>query len=184
MAGGLSESVMGRFETLEDGGEAVAFLASLVTRGQSSYTLRTYALGLAHFLEWAAVRGVRLVDVDRGEVVAYVAEFARGEVDGVSVGRAAATVNHRVSTLASFFGWLIDRDRLAGGGPWADRVSPVPPGSAAMAGGHGMPGRDAPRRGRAGELRRRVAHEYPRARSRRRSRRSWTLLGRRVIGRC
>jgi integrase len=79
----------------------------------------------------------------------------------VSVGRAAATVNHRVSTLGSFFGWLIDRDRVAGGGPWVDRVSPVPAGSAAMAGGHGMPGRDAPRRGRAGELRRRVAHRVP-----------------------
>jgi hypothetical protein len=77
MAGGLSESVMGRFEALEDGGEAVAFLASLVTRGRSSYTVRTYALGLAHFLEWTAARGVRLVAVDRGEVVAYVAEFGR-----------------------------------------------------------------------------------------------------------
>jgi integrase/recombinase XerD len=161
MAGGLSESVMGRFEALDDGGEAVAFLASLVARGRSSYTVRTYALGLAHFLGWVSARDIRLVDVGRGEVVADVAEFARGEVDGVSVGRAAATVNHRVSTLGSFFGWLIDRDGVAGGGPWIDRVSPVPAGSAAMAGGRGMPGRDAPRRGRAGELRRRVAHRVP-----------------------
>jgi site-specific recombinase XerD len=116
---------------------------------------------LAHFLEWAAARRVRLVHVERVDVAAYVGEFARNEVDGVAAGRAAPTVNHRVSALGSFFGWLIDRDRLADAGPWLDRVSPVPPGSAAMAGSHGMPGRDAPQRGRSGELRRRVAHRLP-----------------------
>jgi site-specific recombinase XerD len=76
--------------------------------------LRTYALGIAHFLEWLAARAVRLVDVGRGDVVAYVGEFARSEVDGVPVGRAAATVNHRVSVLASFLAWLIERDQIAG----------------------------------------------------------------------
>jgi len=59
--------------------------------------------------------------------------------------------------VASFFAWLVERDELAGYG----RVSPVPPGSAAMAGSHGMPGRDAPRRGRRGELRRRVPQRMP-----------------------
>jgi hypothetical protein len=61
MAGGLSESAMGRLEALEDGEAAVGFLASLVARGRSSYTVRTYA---------------------------------RNEVDGVAIGRAATTVNH------------------------------------------------------------------------------------------
>lgn len=90
-----------------------------------------------------------------------MADFARNDVDGIAVGRAPATVNHRVSVLASFFAWLVERDGLAGDGPWVGRVSPVPPGSAAMKGGHGMPGRDAPRRGRRGELRRRVPQRMP-----------------------
>jgi integrase/recombinase XerD len=66
-----------------------------------------------------------------------------------------------VSVLGSFFGWLIERDRVAERGPWLGQVSPVPPRSAAMAGSHGMPGRDAPRHGRRGELRRRVARRIP-----------------------
>jgi site-specific recombinase XerD len=152
---------MGRLAALDGGEEAVAFLASLVARGCSSYTVRGYALGLAHFLEWLADQATALAAVERGDVAVYVSQFARHEVDGVMVGRAAATVNHRVSALGSFFGWLIDRDGLAGEGVWLGRVSPVPPGSAGMAGGHGMPGRDAPRRGRRGELRRRVAQRVP-----------------------
>lgn len=102
MAGGFSSGAVGRLEALEDGDEAGAFLSALASRGRSSYTLRTYALGLAHFFEWLAARAVRLVDVERGDVVAYIGEFARNQVDGVAVGRAAATVNHRVSVLASF----------------------------------------------------------------------------------
>jgi hypothetical protein len=129
-------------------------------------------LGLAHFLEWLAARAVRLGDVRRGDVVAYVAEFARNEVDGVAVGRAAATVNHRVSVLASFFAWLIERDQLARQGPWLGRVSPVPPASTGMAGGHGMPGRDAPR------------HGCRRGPSQKRSPPSWTPPARPAIGRC
>lgn len=161
MAGGLSRSVVVRLEALEGGEDALRFLESLAARGRSSYTMRSYALGLAHFLEWFAARAIRLADVGRAELADYVAGFARNEVDGVPVGRAAATVNHRVSALASFFGWLIERDGLAGTGAWLGRTSPVPPGSAAMAGGRGMPGCDAPRRGRRGELRRRVPQRLP-----------------------
>src|SRR4051794_23359036 len=146
MGGGLSRTAVERLEALEDGDEAVVVLRELASRGRSSYTVRTYALGLAHFLEWLSDRATRLADVERGDVVAYVAEFARNEVDGVVLGRAAATVNHRVSVLASWFAWLIERDQLAGEGAWVGGVSPVPPGSTGMAGGHGMPGRDAPRR--------------------------------------
>jgi integrase/recombinase XerD len=161
MAGGLSSGAAGRLETLEDGGEAVAFLEWLVARGRSSYTLRTYALGLEHFFAWLGSQGIVLGDVDRAAVDVYVTEFARGRRGGVAAGRAPATVNHRVSVLASFFAFLIERDRLAGEGAWAERSSPVPPGAAPMAGGHGMPGRDAPRRGRRGELRRRVPSRLP-----------------------
>jgi integrase/recombinase XerD len=161
MVGGLSSGVVGRLEGLNGGSEAASFLSVLVGRGCSSYTLRTYGQGLEHFLSWLAREGVGLEEVDRALIVRYVAEFARGEGDGVAVGRAPATVNHRVSVLASFFAFLVERDRLAGEGVWAGRMSPVPPGSAPMAGGHGMPGRDVPRRGRRGELRRRVAHRLP-----------------------
>ncbi len=161
MADGFSSGAIARLEALDDGEEAVAFLAGLAGRGSSSYTLRTYGLGLAHFLEWMAVRAFRLRDAGREDVVAYVVDFARSDVGGIAVGRAPATVNHRVSVLASFFAWLVERDELAGDGPWLGRVSPVPPGTAAMAGSHGMPGRDAPRRGRRGELRRRVPQRMP-----------------------
>lgn len=156
MAGGLSSDAVARLETLDGGDDAVAFLERLVACGRSSYTLRTYAGGLDHFVRWLRARDLDVGDVDRGVVVDYVAEFARGERDGVAVGRAPATVNHRVSVLASFFAWLVERDREAGHGRFAERGSPVPPGAAAMAGGHGMPGREAPKRGRRGELRRRV----------------------------
>jgi hypothetical protein len=133
MAGGLSSDAFGRLQRLDGGDDAVAFLEALVARGSSSYTVRTYGLGLEHFLSWAASCGVGLDAVGRGAIVEYVAEFTRGERDGVAVGRAPATVNHRVSVLASFFAFLIERDRLAGQGRWAAAVSPVPAGSSAMA---------------------------------------------------
>ena len=157
----MSRGAVERLQALEDGDEAVAFLQALANRGRSSYTLRTYALGLAHFLEWLSARDTRLGEIERGDVVAYVAEFARNEVHDVVLGRAAATVNHRVSVLASLFAWLVERDQLAGDGAWVGGVSPVPSGSTGMTGGHGMPGRDAPQRGRRGELRRRVPHRLP-----------------------
>jgi hypothetical protein len=134
----LSRGAVERLEALEDGDEAVAFLHALASRGRSSYTLRTYALGVAHFLEWLAARATRLADVERGDVVAYVAEFARNEVDGVVLGRAAATVNHRVSVLASLFAWLVERDQLAGEGPWVGGE----PGAAGID-GHDRRARDA-----------------------------------------
>src|SRR3954454_7662207 len=118
MGGGLSHSAVERLEALEGGEEAAVFLRALASRGRSSYTLRTYALGLAHFLEWLSARATRLADVERGGVGAYVAASARNEVDVVVLGRAAATVNHRVSVLASLFAWLVERDQVADEGPW------------------------------------------------------------------
>jgi len=152
---------MARLAALEGGAEATAFLTSLVARGRSSYTLRSYAAGLEHFLAWTAAHGVGLVDVRRATVDAYVAEFARGEGGGVAAGRAPTTVNHRVSVLAGLFAFLIERDELAGGGVWSGRVSPVPAAVSGMADRHGMAGRDAPRRGRRSELRRRVPVRLP-----------------------
>jgi hypothetical protein len=169
MAGGFQSAVVARLEALGGGAEAIEFVEWLVACGRSSYTVRTYASGLAHFLGWLEGRRAGLVEVDRGVVADYVAEFARGERAGLAVGRAPATVNHRVSVLASFFGWLLERDRDAGTGCWSGRISPVPPGAVASPGGHGMRGRDAVRYGRRGELRRRVpqgTHRLCPARSR------------------
>src|SRR3954470_22358304 len=111
MAGGLSDRAIARLAALEGGAEATAFVAGLVARGRSSYTLRSYAAGLEHFLAWTTARGVGLVDVRRATVDEYVAEFARGERGGVAAGRAPATVNHRVSVLAGLFGYLIEPRR-------------------------------------------------------------------------
>ena len=142
--------------------QAMAFPDGAGRVGRSARTrLRSYASGLEHFLAWSTAHGVGLVDVRRATIDEYVAEFARGERGGVAAGRAPATVNHRVSVLAGLFAFLIERDELAAGGVWAGRVSPVPSAVSGMAGGHGMAGRDAPRRGRRGELRRRVPVRLP-----------------------
>jgi len=130
------------------------FLRHLQVLGRSGYTLRSYGLGLADFAEWLAGEGLPLESVQRRHIEAYVAKFV--------VGRAAATINHRLSVLASFFAFLIRRDSEVGDGAWAGRTSPVPAQPDAEAVLHRMVGRDAlVRRGRA-ELRRRPPRRLPR----------------------
>lgn len=157
------------------------FLEHLARRGRGSYTTRSYRLGLHDFSCWLTEREESLGSVSRADVEAYVDAFARGHRTGGrapreqrtsvvelkskqprrSVGRAPRTVNHRLSVLGSFFGYLIDRDTEAGGGVWVDRVSPVPQ-APAVGPRHGRPGGgDAPVRGRA-ELRRREPRQLPR----------------------
>jgi len=151
-----------------------AFLGHLAGRGRGSYTTRAYRLGLRDFSCWPTERHQPLEAVSRADVEDYVVAFAAGHRTGdrpprvqrtsvvelrsdqprVAAGRAPRTVNHRLSVLGSFFGYLIDRDTEAGTGGWAGRVSPVPlpPPTGPR---HGRPGGgDAPVRGRA-ELRRR-----------------------------
>jgi integrase len=68
-------------------------------------------------------------------------------------------VNHRLSVLASFFAYLIERD-TDHDGVWAGRVNPVPQRTGELV--HGMPGGgDPPPRGRRAELRRREPGELP-----------------------
>jgi integrase/recombinase XerD len=134
--------------------EVEEFLRHLQVLGRSGYTLRSYRLGLADFAGWLADEGLPPTMVRRRHIEAYVAKFG--------VGRAAATVNHRLSVLASFFAFLIRRDTEVGNGPWAGRTSPVPAQRDAEAVLHRMTGRDAPvHRGRA-ELRRRQPRRLPR----------------------
>lgn len=152
--------------------EAREFLETLVARGRASYTVRSYSLGLADFLSWLEARGRRLECVDVRVIQEYVMAFRVGAKTGAApvrvqvagqlhpvtrkaypaVERQPRTVNHRLSVLSSFFSFLIERDDRAGSGPWRDRSNPVPAGGG-DAGAHGSPGRDAPQRGRRGELR-------------------------------
>jgi len=134
--------------------EAEEFLRHLEVLGRSGYTLRSYRLGMADFGSWLTEEGVSLAAVRRRHIEAYVGTFA--------VGRTAATVNHRLSVLASFFTFLIRRDTEVGEGAWTGRTSPVPAQADADVVLHRMAGRDAPvRRGRA-ELRRRLPRRLPR----------------------
>ncbi|MFN8215181.1 MAG: tyrosine-type recombinase/integrase [Solirubrobacterales bacterium] len=132
------------------------FVEWLEARGRSSYTRRTYGLGAAHFLRWLDDRDIEPGTVGRAAVVDYVAEFRAGPAAGEA--RAPRTVNHRVSVLAALFAFWAESDP----GLWADRAAPVPPAHTTMAGSHGMPGRDAPVRGRPGDLRARVPRTVPR----------------------
>ncbi|MGC3021904.1 tyrosine-type recombinase/integrase [Brevibacterium sp. FAM 24630] len=146
------------------------FLGYLERRGRGSYTMRSYRLGLEDFSRWLHRGGRVLVEVSRADIEAYISEFAAGEgrmnhgVVDLATGepirarRAARTVNHRLSVLASFFGYLIDRDLE--GGVWAGRVSPVPARQGELA--HSMGGGgDAPPRQRRAELRRREPRGLP-----------------------
>lgn len=162
--------------------DAAAFLRYLAERDRTAYTQRSYALGLAHFFGWLAERDRPLASVDRPAVAAYVADFRAGSkagatrVDAARIGavdrrtrkpaptleRQPTTVNHRLTVLASFFRFMIERDGDRGDGAWLGRANPVPPAADPMRGGHGVPGRDAPRRGRRAELRQRVPRRLPR----------------------
>jgi site-specific recombinase XerD len=131
------------------------FVGWLESRGRGSFTRRSYGQGAAHFVWWLEDRGVEPDAVGRATVVEYVADFRRGDGHG---GCAPRTVNHRVSVLAALFECWAHADPER----WAGREVPVPAARAVMEGSHGMPGRDAPRRGRRAELRARVPRDVPR----------------------
>jgi integrase/recombinase XerD len=131
------------------------FVEWLAAAGRGSYTQRSYGQGAAHFARWLEDHGVELDAVGRATVVEYVAEFRAG--DGRGLGRAPRTVNHRVSVLAALFAFWAETDPER----WAGREPPLPAATSAMAGLHGMAGRDAVRRGRRAELRARVPRQVP-----------------------
>ncbi len=149
------------------------FLDHLERRGRGSYTARSYRFGMSDFSRWLQRAGREFDVVTRRDVEAYVGEFAAGPGQAgrrvgvldlatgepVPVRRAARTVNHRISVLASFFAFLIDRD-TEDGGTWAGRINPVPVRAAELSHSMGGGGDPPPRRKRA-ELRRREARELP-----------------------
>ena len=137
----------------EDVRRAAEYIEWLVTAGRSTYTQRSYAIGMAAFLRWLATEGTQLNGINRQVVVRYVRSLMEP-----SRRLSAASINHRLSVLSSYFAWLIARD-TDDGGPWAGRTNPVPgPPDRVL---HKAEGRDAPRRDRA-ELRRRVPMRVPR----------------------
>jgi len=110
-------------------------------------------MALALFLRWLDGEGARLGDVDRSTIVRYV----RALVVEPSQPLSAATVNHRLSVLRTFFAWYVTRNQQ-------DRphtlMNPVPGPEERVL--HRAAGRDAPQRFRA-ELRRRAPVRVPRS---------------------
>jgi integrase/recombinase XerD len=143
------------------------FLGYLSARGSSAYTLRAYATGLAHFFSWLSNSDKQINDVTRQIVGEYIAAFGQASPDRPLVSRHAQrpakrqprTINHRLSVLASYFSFRIRQDEDCRTGAWHNRNNPVSAPGATQR--HGMVGRDAPRRQRAGELRRRVPRKIP-----------------------
>ena len=149
------------------------FLDHLERRGRGTYTARSYRLGLSDFSRWLQRAGREFDAVSRRDVEAYVGEFAAGPgqagrrvgvvdlatSEQVPVRRAARTINHRLSVLASFFAFLIDRD-TENEGTWTGRINPVPARATELT--HSMAGGgDAPPRRKRAELRRREPRDLP-----------------------
>ncbi|GHO63072.1 hypothetical protein KSC_019640 [Ktedonobacter sp. SOSP1-52] len=165
-----------------DGSEVTTineFLLHLAHLGRSAYTLRSYAQGLAHFFDWLHTTERQVDEVTPQVIEAYITAFSlQAKAGACSVDPAKAgqinlltrksasrkerqprTINHRLSVLASFFAYRIQADTAQESGPWVNRSNPVPSPQQNV---HGMPGRDIPRRGKRGELRRRVPRHLPR----------------------
>jgi integrase/recombinase XerD len=132
---------------------AAEFIRELPARGRSRHTQRSYAIGLVVFLRWLDTEDMSLGGVTRSVIVRYARNLGEREP-----ALAPATVNHRLSVLASFFEWIADRagdgEVSAGGGR-----NPVP--TIAERNHHTAAGKDAPRRERV-ELRRRTPVAQPR----------------------
>jgi integrase/recombinase XerD len=157
------------------------FLLHLSHCGRSAYTLRSYARGLAHFFGWLHTTGRHVDEVTSQTVETYIAFFSTETKGGAcpvdphrvgqinlrtrksspAVHRQARTINHQLSVLASFFAYRIRQNTERGVGHGIEQTNPVPASPSSGNNAHGMPGRDAPRRGKAGELRRRVPRRIP-----------------------
>jgi integrase/recombinase XerD len=122
---------------------ANGFLDDLAVRGRQTYTLKSYAIGLAHFVGWMHDTHPDNVDITDGMIGAYLCDFEHGRGNR----RAATTVRHRLSVVTSF------REHLA-------QNTPLPSTSANA---HRMSGRDLPPRERRQTLRRTPPRTIPRA---------------------
>ncbi len=156
-----------------DGSPATAineFLTYLATCGRSAYTLRSYATGLAHFFTWLLESKISADDVTRHVVGKYIAAFGQASphrplmsprLHDTHEKRQPRTINHRLSVLASYFNFRIRQHEDLRDGTWHNRNNPV--SMPTQAHRHGMVGRDAPRRERTCEFRRRVPRKIPKS---------------------
>jgi integrase/recombinase XerD len=141
------------------------FLEHLEIRGRSPYTLQSYALALADFLEWLHRAEIAIDEVTRHVAERYITDFGNGPKGGfagtVRAGakRQPRTVNHRLSVLTAYFASLISKDEEAGAGAWFQRPNPISTEIANRP--RGMTGRDVPTRARTSEFRRRVPRRIP-----------------------
>jgi integrase/recombinase XerD len=157
----------------DDGGTIQScdeFLSHLRLRDCSVYTLRAYAIGLAHFFSWLHEVEERPECATRHIIGRYIAEFSRSARQGAVVMHSAETIrgprtiNHRLSVLASYFEFHIRRDTEDGSGPWCGRVNPASGKLIDEELRHGMIGRDpAPRVRQRDGFRRRVPYEIPKS---------------------
>ncbi len=159
------------FRIFDDDGSTIQscdeFFAHLRVRDCSVYTLRAYAIGLAHFFTWLSKVGEMPQQVSRHVVGRYISEFSRGVREGALRSssdkmREPRTINHRLSVLASYFDFHIRRDTEDGSGPWCGRVNPASGKLIDEELRHRMVGRDCPPRVKQrGSFRRRVPYEIP-----------------------
>ena len=160
------------FQVLASDGSAAtainAFLTYLATCGRSAYTLRSYATGLAHFFTWLQESKIHADNVTRHDVGKYIAAFGQASPCRPLLSprrhdtynkRQPRTINHRLSVLASYFQFRIRQDEDRPRGAWHNKSNPV--SMPTQTHRHGMVGRDAPRRERTCEFRRRVPRKIP-----------------------
>jgi len=162
--------------------EVNAYLHHLATCGRSAYTLKSYARGLADFMDWLQQQHIALAAVNGQIIGDYIGEFARSDkrgachpdparVDQVNaktrkpypgLQRKNSTINHRLSVLSGFFAFCINQANLSGQGDWLQRDNPVTP-LAGQTAAHGMSGRNPPPRRRTGQFRRRKERQLPKS---------------------
>ena len=122
------------------------FLTALTTRGRSAYTVRAYALGLAHWLTWLHEQQTLVDGVSRQTVEADIRAFRLGPKGGAcpvdperagqihpltrkpfpSLRRLPRTINHRLSVLGAFYAYQIGLANESGSGAWYQRSIPFP----------------------------------------------------------
>ncbi len=102
---------------LDPAGEAArdAYLQSLVARGASAHTRRSYRAALDRYLAWLAAEGVDWRAPERGALRRYLAELARTS--------ARSSVVQRLAAIRSFYRWAV-RCGLVPGQPWATIAGP------------------------------------------------------------
>ncbi len=116
------EDVRGMPAPHEDARMVLDFLAYLeLERGLSRNTLAAYRVDLAQLRAYLAPRGCGLLEVEHGDLAAFLAALAAGEAEHAAV--APATLQRKVACLRSFYRHL-RREGLLERDPTADLRGP------------------------------------------------------------